>query len=355
MRLQLSPLSARDRESALAVAGAFEALADGDPFTLRRRGLPAPAADLLATVTDASLDREQESAARLGVRLVARTDVTFPALLREIPDAPCLLWVAGALPVEEIPAVAVVGARRPTAYGLAMARRIAGDLSQLGVLIVSGGARGVDGAAHGSALDAGTPTVAVLGCGVDVAYPRENRPLFARIARAGALVSEYPCGTPPLPHHFPARNRILAGWAHAVVVVEASMKSGSLITARLAGTVGREVLAVPGAVTSRLSEGANALIAEGAGVARRAEDVIGALRDEVQEVVLERVRARAASTAVAAGGEPILDALCAGASLTIDEIAVATGLPADAILVRLVQLEAAGLTVRAWGGRHARA
>jgi DNA processing protein len=210
------------------------------------------------------------------------------------------------------------------------------------VVIVSGGARGVDGAAHAAALVARRPTVAVLGCGVDVPYPREHRPLYDRIEEDGAVVSEHPCGTQPRPHHFPIRNRILAGWSRAVLIPEGSVESGSLITARLALEAGREVLAVPGPITSRLSEGPNALIAEGARLVRGPADVLAEL-------------GLAAEPAPAAPADPVLALLPPGEALDLDALVERSGRPASELLALLGGLEARGQAFGLPGGRWLRA
>lgn len=210
-------------------------------------------------------------------RAIERGDAEYPALLLAVPTAPPTLHVRGALVEGDALAVAVVGSRRATPYGLAVADTLAADLAARGVTIVSGLARGIDTAAHRGALRVGGRTIAVLGSGVDVAYPPENARLAEEIAERGALVSQFAPGTPPLPHHFPTRNAVIAGLSLAVVVVEAAERSGSLITARLGAELGREVLAMPGRATAPESRGANRLIQDGAALALGWEDVAAAL------------------------------------------------------------------------------
>src|SRR5262249_7108719 len=181
---------------------------------------------------------------------IARQDAGDPVQLRDVPDAPECLHVRGAFATEDALAVAVVGSRHATAYGLAVADELSAELAARGVTVVSGLARGIDTSGHRGALRAGGRTIAVLGSGVDVIYPPESRRLAAEIEEHGAIVSQFAPGTPPLGHHFPARNRVIAGLVLGVVVVEAAEKSGALITARLAAELGREVMAVPGRVTS---------------------------------------------------------------------------------------------------------
>ncbi len=203
-------------------------------------------------------------------------DAGYPHLLRQIPSPPALYWRGQ--PWSEAPTVAVVGSRRATPYGLAVAGELAGQLARRGLVIVSGLARGIDGAAHRACLEAGGSTLAVLGCGVDVRYPPEHAALADEIMRAGAVASELPPGTPPRAAHFPARNRIISGLSLGVIVVEAAERSGALITARLAGEQGREVFAVPGSIHSPQSAGAHALIQDGAKLVRDVDDVLSELR-----------------------------------------------------------------------------
>ena len=209
-------------------------------------------------------------------RSIGPADEAFPAHLRPLDDAPAPLWMRGTVRPEDALAVAIVGSRRATAHGLALAERLAGDLAARGVTVVSGLARGIDSAAHRGALDAGGRTIAVLGCGVDVVYPPENRRLAARVAAQGAVLSQFAPGMPALAHHFPIRNRLLAALALGVVVVEAAEASGSLITAGHAGDLGREVMAMPGPAGAPSSRGAHRLIRDGAALVESWEDVVAA-------------------------------------------------------------------------------
>jgi DNA processing protein len=204
-------------------------------------------------------------------------DTAYPVNLREIQAPPQQLYVRGALAEADALAIAIVGSRAATPYGLAVAERLAADLVARGVTVVSGLARGIDSAAHRGALRAGGRTIAVLGSGVDVIYPPENRPLAGEIEAQGAIVSQFAAGARPLAGYFPARNRVIAGLSLGVVVVEAAEKSGSLITAGLAGELGREVMAVPGPLTSPQSVGANRLIQDGAALIQGWEDIVGQL------------------------------------------------------------------------------
>jgi DNA processing protein len=211
-------------------------------------------------------------------------DARYPALLGAIP-APPRLFVRGGLDAADALAVAIVGSRRPTPYGLAIAERLASELAARGVTIVSGLARGIDTAAHRGALAAGGRTLAVLGCGLDVIYPPENTLLARAIEARGALVSQFAPGVPALAGHFPARNRTLAGLALGVVVVEAAERSGALITAGFAGDLGRETFAVPGRITSPTSAGANRLIQDGAKLVTCWQDIVSELPEPWRRAV----------------------------------------------------------------------
>lgn len=207
---------------------------------------------------------ELEKLREKGIRLVTLSDGEYPERLRAIPDAPYGLFVRGSLPGEQEPTVAVIGARDCSQYGSFVAEKLGEVLGRYGVMVVSGMARGVDGISQRAALDAGGRSCGVLGCGIDICYPRENRELYHRLPDRGCLISSYPPGTPALARNFPPRNRIVSGLSDAVVVVEAREKSGTLITVDMALEQGREVYAVPGRITDRLSDGCNRLIRQGA-------------------------------------------------------------------------------------------
>ena len=217
------------------------------------------------------------SETRSATPLLELGDAGYPANLREISTPPERLYVRGTMTEDDALAVAIVGSRTATSYGLAVAERLAAELAGRGITVVSGLARGIDSAAHRGALRVGGRTLAVLGSGVDVIYPPENRRLAREIEGHGALISQFAPGTRPLAGHFPARNRVIAGLSLGVVVVEAAERSGALITAGLAGELGREVMAVPGPVTSLQSVGAHRLIQDGAALVMSGEDVISQL------------------------------------------------------------------------------
>jgi DNA processing protein len=273
---------------------------------------------------------------RHGIRWLSRCDDTFPRRLAAISDPPPGLFLRGSsLPgLLSEPSVAIVGARCCSDFGAHVARALARELAAAGLVVVSGLARGIDGWAHRGALDAGGVTVAVLGCGIDRDYPRAHSHLARQVSQSGLLVSEYPPGVAPAPWRFPARNRIVAGLSTATVVVEAREQSGALITADLALEEGRDVLAVPGEITSSLSKGTNALLRLGATPVTSAADVLEALGIDPAVQPTPLTPDGPASAALIALAER---------ALTADEVARATGLPAATVAAALTELELAGL------------
>ena len=242
------------------------------------------------------------------------SDAAYPLALTALTPAP-ELWVRGAVSADDTLAVAIVGARRASTYGLEVAERLASELAARGVTVVSGFARGIDTAAHRGALAAGGRTIAVLGAGIDVIYPPENVALARDVAASGALLTQFPPGTPPLPYNFPTRNRTLAALALGVVVVEAAERSGSLITAGFAGDLGREVFAVPGKITSPTSAGAHRLLRDGATLVERWSDVV----QELPEPWRRRVRAAAVSSMALDGPPAGSDEAAMLGLLSVDE------------------------------------
>jgi DNA processing protein len=287
------------------------------------------------------------AARRAGIEAIPWGHPAYPPLLASIPDAPFILWLKGLASCLSKPAVAVVGSRAATPYGLEAASRLAGDLAAAGVLVISGLARGVDSAAHRAALAAGGDTVAVLGSGVDVIYPPEHQRLAVEVAAHGAVVSEFPPGTPPVAFHFPARNRIISGLSQAVVVVEAAERSGSLITAGFALEQGRDVMAVPGSVLSGRHRGCHALIRDGAAVVESAEDVLAELRTSFL--------ACSVPTPEPTASDPILGTMAPGESYDVEALGRETGLSPAQLLPRLLELELRGVVRRIDGGRFVRA
>lgn len=238
-------------------------------------GLEISQAKLLRDKSTETADRILGECRRLGIQIITMHDAIYPVRLRNIFDPPILLYVKGKLPVlDEEVTVAMVGAREATPYGISCAERLSYEMAKQGALIISGAARGIDTASHRGALRAGKETVAVLGCGIDVVYPPENRWLYRDIETRGALISEYAPGTAAIGGHFPVRNRIISGLSLATVVVEAGAKSGALITANLALEQGRDIYAVPGPIDAPASTGCNRLIADGAGLVTCGLDVL---------------------------------------------------------------------------------
>ena len=247
---------------------------------LRAAGLDAALTGALPAAREAA-DHECDRLAQLGASLRAWDEPGYPERLRAIADPPLVLAVRGRLAADE-PAVAIVGARRASAYGRRVAEELGRGLASVGLTVVSGLAQGIDAAAHRGALAAGGRTVAVLATGVDGVYPRWHAGLARDVVASGALVSEFPCGTAPLPHHFPRRNRVISGLALGTVVVEAAPRSGSLITARYALEQSREVFAVPGQVGVALHAGTNQLIQQGATLVGRVEDILDVIAPQLR-------------------------------------------------------------------------
>lgn len=262
----LPGLGAKRIRALITFLGSAEAVWRADSGVLRESGiLPVKLlGEFLAFRNETDPEREGKKLEQAGVRAALWTDPDYPPLLAETANPPAVIFYEGAPPVWE-KTVAIVGARKATAYGVNAARHIAEGLAREGVTIVSGGARGIDTVSHEGALSGSAPTAVVLACGLDVTYPPENRNLFRKIReRGGTILSEYPLGTPPLGRQFPARNRIIAGMSRGVVVTEAAERSGSLITSDFALEEGRDVFAVPGSIWSSMSRGTNQLIRHGA-------------------------------------------------------------------------------------------
>lgn len=237
--------------------------------------------------TEFQPDREVEATQALGIQILTWFDEAYPECLKAIENAPLLLYVRGRLSAQDAAAVAVVGSREPSFYGSAQATRLARELATAGITVISGLARGIDEAAHQGCL--AVPhgrTLAVLGCGPDKIYPRENQKLYEAIAERGAIISEFPLGTEPLAWNFPRRNRIISGLSLGVLVVEAHLRSGSLITARLAAEQGRQVFAVPGPVDQWTSRGAHQLLREGAVLVEHAKDILEDLEPLLKTLVV---------------------------------------------------------------------
>jgi DNA processing protein len=315
-------------------------------------GMAPSAAERLLALADDPCEADLSAMARLSVELLTWSDERYPALLREIADPPCALYLRGTLSSADRISVAVVGTRRASGYGRDSAGKLCGDLARAGVTVVSGLAVGIDTAAHRGALAAGGRTLAVLGCGIDVPYPAANARLREEIVAGGALLSEFPMGSGPEPWHFPARNRIVSGLTLGTLVVEGDMKSGALITAEFASEQGREVFAVPGEVRNMRAVGPHRLIQDGAKLVHDVEDIL--------------LELRIVSPPTAKPNEPEL----AGTDLTDDETAVLKvlgpqqrhvdevigecGLPAGDVTGVLLMLEVKGLVRKLAGNAYIR-
>jgi len=294
--------------------------------------------------TAIDLDAELSRIEKAGIRVVTQTDEAYPKNLREIYDPPLVLYVRGMLTERDVLAIGMVGSRRMTLYGQEMARKLAYQLARVGVTVVSGLARGIDTAAHTGALQAKGRTVGVIGCGIDTMYPPENKKLADEIvAKGGAVVSEFPFGVQPDRQNFPMRNRIISGWSLGVVVVEANLKSGALITAKQAMEQGREVFAVPGRADSVLSRGTNRLIRDGAKLTEDAEDVLSEF-----EYLLPKRECPAEALTTSASGCPTLSftdhetkvlAEFRDDQTAVDEIIRGSGLTSACVSATLLALE----------------
>ncbi|MDA7962858.1 MAG: DNA-processing protein DprA [Gammaproteobacteria bacterium] len=294
---------------------------------------------------------------KCGGGFVGFSEAEFPPLLNEIPGAPLGLFTLGARELLAAPQLAIVGSREPTPSGRRATEKFAAELSAMGLGITSGMAVGIDHAAHRGCLDAGGRTIAVTACGLDILYPRAHEKLRAEIAERGLLVSEYPPGAPPKREHFPRRNRIISGLSLGVLVVEAGMRSGSLITARLAGEQGREVFAVPGPIHVETSRGCHRLLRQGAKLVECSEDILEELghfaaRPSIAAAAPARKKTAApvkSAAPVAPEWAPVHD-LIDYTPVSIDQIIAQSGLTADKVSHILVQLELHGLIAAAGGG-----
>jgi DNA processing protein len=303
-------------------------------------GRPAAEALLRGPSPDA-IDATLAWLAEDGKHLLALGDADYPGSLLQIPDPPTILFAMGRIELLNVPAIAIVGSRNASHQGRADAEAFARELSNAGLCIVSGLALGIDAAAHRGGLAASSSSIAVVGTGLDRVYPARNRDLAHRLAQEGALVSEFPLGTAPVPPNFPRRNRLISGLSRGVLVVEAALKSGSLTTARLALDQGRDVFALPGSIHSPLAKGCHALIKQGAKLVESAEDVLAELglvaavpaRDPIESAPHD-------SLLVALGDAPT----------SMDALAQRTGQPARLLAARLTEFELAGAVERLPGG-----
>jgi DNA processing protein len=284
------------------------------------------------------------------IKILPLSHVEYPEMLKYIQDPPLVLYARGRIP--RINAMAVVGSRKASGYGIEMAVKFASELAQSGILVVSGMARGIDTAAHCGALNAGGETVAVLGCGVDTVYPPENRNLMEKISQSGAVISEYPPGTPPATFHFPSRNRIISGMTLGTLVVEAGFKSGSLITSKCALEQGRDVFAVPGNITNFNSMGANRLIKDGAKLVMNVDDILDELNFGLEPIEKGKRKKKIQRIAgLGANDKKIINALKLE-DLYDEELSEKTGIPLKDLFELLLDLELKNLIKKSLTGKY---
>lgn len=350
---------------------AFPALADWRERDLERAGLPREFVQAIKHPDPERLEAALRWLDHPTHHLITRNDEYYPPLLRRIADAPLALFVNGSPEWLLRPQLAIVGSRNATPGGLSITREFAEDLSRAGLVITSGLALGVDGAAHRSAMDAGGITLAVGGTGPDQVYPARHRDLARRIVDNGAVISSFAPGTGPRPGHFPARNRIISGMSTGVLVIEAGIRSGSLITARLAGEQGREVFAVPGSIRNPMARGCHRLIRQGARLVESPDEIVDELRAMIAELagelrgLLEPGAAAAAESGTRDGidavessaPDPQVETLLAAVGYdptSVDEIMARTEFTTQAVSSMLLELELQGRVAAHGGGRYSR-
>ncbi len=335
----------------VAYFGGVEAAATAPAAALREvEGVGEKTAAAVAAVSDQEIQRELDLAQRHEVQILPFASEDYPLSLRNIPDPPAVLYVRGSLEKTDTIALAIVGSRRCTHYGMEQAGRFGGLLGRAGFSVVSGGARGIDAAAHRGALEAGGRTVVVMGCGLTHLYPPENKPLFESIVREGrgAIVSELPMEVQVQARNFPRRNRIISGLSQAVLIIEAACRSGSLITARLAEEQGRPVFALPGRVDSPFSQGTNQLIRDGATLVQNLDDILeqlDSLGEAIERETPENVR-RETPPAAAVKLDPAESRIIAvfdGEPLSIDRIAALSHLPTHQVVAAMTMLTIKGV------------
>ncbi|WP_309044144.1 DNA-processing protein DprA [Marinobacter sediminicola] len=347
------------RRAMLATIPNLTELLTKNAATLRALGLHVETVTAILAwqqhdVTDASVSSVQQilrACERHAIGILCWQSPDYPEALRHIHDAPLVLYTRGDASLLIREQIGIIGSRNATPAGLDHARRFAAELSERGLLVTSGLALGVDGAAHAGALDAGHATIAVIGCGLDRIYPNQHRRLGERVIANGLLVSEYPPGTPARAAHFPQRNRIISGLSRGILVVEAGLKSGSLITARLALEQGREVFAIPGSIHSPVARGCHYLIKQGARLVDQVDDILEELGASWTQLPVQPSQAPAANPVATLDSREIavFEALGYDPQST-DALCLATGLPADQLVQSLLLLELEGLVSSAPGG-----
>jgi len=312
--------------------------------------VPAPAAQaIFKKQMFWRAEKEVDALRKVGGKLVNWKDPQYPQSLLQIYDPPVMLYLRGDAEILNSPSLSIVGTRRPTVYGTQLAERMGRDLASRGLTIVSGLARGIDAIAHQGAIAAGGRAIGVLGTGIDVCYPKENKKLYEKVLERGAIISEFPTGSHPAPENFPVRNRIIAGMPLGVIIVEGKQYSGSLITARLAMEFGREVFGVPGNVTQEVSFAPNLLIKQGAKLVTNAEDVIEELPTPVRAALVkaEAVESAQRNLLLVDGLTPVqrklYELLSAEESRHIDDLVDTSGLNSSEVLATLFDLEMKGI------------
>ena len=349
-------LTAIEADELLRQVGSPEALHSASRSDLRRAGVHDSALDAIISPDEKLLELDAEWSAQPNRHFINSHSPFYPPLLKEIADRPLLLYVVGKPEVLIHPSLAIVGSRNPTRGGEKNAFEFARHLGKTGFCINSGLAQGIDTAAHKGALDAGAATVAYLGHGIDRIYPAANHELAHRIAGHGALVSEFPLGSPPRRSHFPQRNRLISGASLGTLVVEAARRSGSLITARLASEQGREVFAIPGSIHNPLARGTHQLIRQGAKLVESAEDIFAELGPLVGHLLQQDIKENAETPASAqhdADYEMLLQALGYD-PVTVDELADISGLTIEQVSSMLLILELEGNVEALAGGSYLR-
>jgi DNA processing protein len=352
LALRLTPgLGSRLSAKLLRQFGSPEGIFRASLTELEACRLPAATAQAVAS-RSAFRDAETElvEIRRIGCHLLHWEETSYPRRLLEIYDPPPLLYVRGDPQVLNHYSIAIVGTRRPTPYGNQITERLSRDLAERGLLILSGLARGIDSSAHrGACASPRGLTVGVLGCGIDVIYPKENRKLFSEVEKRGAVISEFPIGTYPAPENFPVRNRIVAGMALGVVVVQGAQYSGSLITSRLAMEFGREVFGVPGNVTEPASFASHQLIKQGAKLVTGWEDVIEELPTDIRaelfpvEATTAQDRASLFEETLSPVERKLYDLIRVDEPIHVDELVEATGLNSSETLAALCEMEMRGI------------
>lgn len=304
-------------------------------------------ARIIKVRSEIELDKYISRIENQGIRILVRDDEDYPRYLKEIPQPPPVLYVRGEIAIEDEWSVAIVGTRKVTHYGREITEKFAKRLAEHNITVVSGLARGVDGIAHKAAMDAGGRTLAVLGCGVDIVYPPEHKKIAQQMIKQGALISDYAPGTAPESYNFPPRNRIISGLSRAVIVIEAGVKSGALITAEFAADQGREVYAVPGNINSVQSKGTNKLILNGA---KPLVDIHDLLTDLEVELIQEHQNFRKITPT--GQSETVLFGVLAEHPLHIDEIIFKSALPVAEVTAQLTMMELKGMVKHIGGMKY---